>query len=535
MLPSLLALVSTLLVQVQKPPAAPAPTNHDRYVITLPKDLDAALGLKDGDAGAGRLLLFFIREGVRPVQGDPIDAPFYSKPQPLASVDLSSFKAGSSVTIDGKSLSWPTSVDDLDGTYRVQAAYRRNPDARSHQAEGNLFSGVKTVELAADRGDEVAINLDQRFPNEPLPERPNLKWFSMKSKLLSDALGRDVTMRAGVVFPKNYDKLDAKRRIWPTIYVVPGFGGDHTMALHYASMMATPNIDAIAPQAVYVVLDPDCRLGHHAFADSECNGPRGEALVREFIPALEKRFRLEPRPEGRIVTGHSSGGWSSLWLQLAYPDVFGACFSSAPDPVDFTAFQLSDLYHDANLMTDADGHEQASFRQPLGPEQDRVMMTVREETGVEHVLGPRNDSGEQWGTWASMFSRKDPATGLPHRMFDPETGVIDHKVVEDEWSRYDIARLTEKNWAKYGPTFASKVHLVCGDRDSYYLQRAVERLRDKVEALRKADLDAGRTPATGNGYIEIVPRATHETLVPLTTVRFNEEMIAHLRRHGLHD
>ena len=37
-----------------------------------------------------------------------------------------------------------------------------------------------------------------------------------------------------------------------------------------------------------------------------------------MIPALEKQFRAVGKPGGRFVTGHSSGGWSSLWLQVTY-------------------------------------------------------------------------------------------------------------------------------------------------------------------------------------------------------------------------
>ncbi|MFM8872344.1 MAG: alpha/beta hydrolase-fold protein, partial [Phycisphaerales bacterium] len=77
--------------------------------------------------------------------------------------------------------------------------------------------------------------------------------------------------------------------------------------------------------------------------DSAANGPRARALVEEFIPALERQFRLVRRPEARIVTGHSSGGWSALWLQLTHPETFGACFPSTPDPVDFSRSPTSDL------------------------------------------------------------------------------------------------------------------------------------------------------------------------------------------------
>jgi len=316
---------------------------------------------------------------------------------------------------------------------------------------------------------------------------------------------------------------------------VPGFGGTHRAALRWADMLLTPGTEALACQAVYVVLDPDAPLGHSGFCNSDNNGPRGDALVRELIPAIEDRFRVVPKPEARIITGHSSGGWSSLWLALQYPETFGACFSSAPDPVDFSAFQAGDLYGDANLFVNGDGREQPSYRQPLSPDEDRVMMTVREEIGVESVLGPRGDSGEQWGSWEAMFSRRDPASRLPRAFVDPETGAIDHQVVADDWSRYDIAKLVASNWARYGPILEGKVRLICGERDSYYLNRAVGKLHDLVEDLKKKDVAANRLPPAGPGYIEIIPRATHETIVGLTTLRWNEEMAEFFRKSGLHD
>ncbi len=521
------------------PPAAALPTKpeSDRYVITLAPEVAKQLG--GGEAGPGRLLLFLIREGTlggrRLQRAQPMDAPFYTDPQPLASVEVANLKEGEPIVVDGASLAWPTSLDALDGEFRVQAVYRRNRLARGHQGSDNLFSASKTITLDPAASEITTLELTQVMKEEPLPEAPNLKWIAMKSELLSAAAGRDVTMRAGVVFPKEYASLTAKRRFWPTIYVIPGFGGDHTAAMNYASMVATPGTELLAPQAVWVILDPNSPLGHHGFTNSVHHGPRADALVKEFIPMLEERFRLIAKPEARIVTGHSSGGWSSLWLQLQYPDVFGACFSSAPDPVDFSAFQKTDLYHDESMFVDAQGNEQASFRQPIGPSEDRVMMTVREEVGVEHVLGPNGDSGEQWGAWGAMFSMRDSKTKLPRAMFDPLTGAIDHEIVEHEWSRFDIARLVEADWPRYGPIFASKVFLLCGERDSYFLNRAVERLRDKIEALRAKDVEAGRMPPLGIGYVELVPRATHETLTALTTMRWNKEMIEFLKRSGSQD
>ena len=70
-----------------------------------------------------------------------------------------------------------------------------------------------------------------------------------------------------------------------------------------------------------------CR-GHSVYANSAVNGPRGDALVEELIPYVDAHFRTVAAPTARFVTGHSSGGWSSLWLQVSYPDTFGGVWSS---------------------------------------------------------------------------------------------------------------------------------------------------------------------------------------------------------------
>ena len=107
---------------------------------------------------------------------------------------------------------------------------------------------------------------------------------------------------------------------------------------------------------IYVVLDPGCRTGHHTFADSDNNGPYGKSLIEELIPHIESKFRAIGKPGARFVTGHSSGGWSSLWLQVTYPDFFGGTWSTAPDSVDFRDFQKVNVYDPKeNMFVDAKG------------------------------------------------------------------------------------------------------------------------------------------------------------------------------------
>jgi hypothetical protein len=75
-----------------------------------------------------------------------------------------------------------------------------------------------------------------------------------------------------------------------------------------------------------------------------------------LIPEFDKQFRSVAAPTARFLTGHSSGGWSSLWLQVAYPEQFDGVWSTSPDPVDFRDFQRIDLTKPGeNMFVDAKG------------------------------------------------------------------------------------------------------------------------------------------------------------------------------------
>ncbi len=516
---------------------APAPAVTDRVSVVLP---EASASLLEGGAPGGRILLFLKSERTRHPTEDPAEAPFPDEPQPVYSRAVTRLEPGVAVDFGDEVVSFPGPISELRGRYQVQAVLDRDRTERHHLAPGNLVSEVMEVDFDPATEQRVAVSLSRRLPPaEPLPTDAGVLWEEMPSRLLSEHAGKPVTMRAGIVLPRDYHRIDAPRRAWPVVYVIPGFGGRHTMALSMARMVAMPGSERVAPQVAWVVLDPETPLGHHGFADSDRHGPMARALVEEFIPWLESKYRFVPKPEARIVTGHSSGGWSALWLQLTHPETFGACFASAPDPVDFSAFQRSDLYRDASLFIDAEGGIQPSLREPLGPQFDRILLTVADEVAIERVLDPEGDSGEQWDAWNAMFSRVDPATGRSRRMLDRRSGAIDHGVVERDWSRYDIARKVDREWATLGPILAARVRLLCGDRDGYYLDRAVSKLRDLVARRRAATAppataaDGVAAAPEGPGYIELVPGATHSTLPAMIALRWHQEMRQHLRRHGL--
>ena len=154
-------------------------------------------------------------------------------------------------------------------------------------------------------------------------------------------------------------------------------------------------------------------------------------------------------------------------------------------------------------------------------------MTVRQECLMEHAIHPLGGSGQQWDTWMAMFSPKDPQTGFPKRLFDHRTGKIDRAVLE-HWKQFDIARMVRHDWETYGPIVTQRIRLACGERDNYYLQRAVKRFQQMVDQHRNDD-------EGGDGYILLQDHADHSNLMAFIYQRFNSEMREHFRKHGYHD
>jgi hypothetical protein len=533
----------------QDAPTPPPAPKLDRFRVKIDLPPAAAATTASPESGqidstpapaslSGRLILFFTPDSPRWADRAPIDAPFFEKPQPLAAISVDRVEGGAFIEIDPiRADAFGDPLRSLNGTFRVQALLDLDNTVRGHLAPGNLVSEIVSVELASDRVDSLDLVLSKAIAADPAPpEDSGVVWVERRSDLLSRHFGRPTVLRAGVVVPYGYHDLAFDRRFWPSVYVVPGFGGTRLSAIAAAPALQEPDARAAVPQAVWIYLDAETIWGHHGFCDSESNGPVGRALVEEFIPFLEERFRLVARTEARLVTGHSSGGWTAMHLALDHPETFGACFASAPDPVDFTAFQKTDLYRDRSLFAMQDGRATPSYRGILGPEEDRVFMNVEDEYAVEQVLDPTGRSGQQWSAWEAMWSPVDAARAGPRRICDPATGAIDLETVA-AWSRHDIARRIDAAFASGDDTLArilaERVRLVVGSRDSYYLNEAVARLRARLDGWRARAEERGAPLPNGPGFIEILDGLTHDTAYPVAQLRFHRAMQDHLRAHGL--
>lgn len=426
---------------------------------------------------------------------DPLDAVGWFSKGPIYAVDVRDWKPGAAIEMDTAScMAFGDTARALPvGKYRAQAGIDLN---RWHydvlQAPGNGLGEAVDLEITDGTSAAVTLRISRVRPAWKLEDKDDRRYVRLPSRLLSEFYGHEVRQQAAVQLPHEYSAQPEKR--FAAIYVVGGFGTD-LRATYWAEIREA--LFARGANAVVIFIDADCPTGHHVFADSANNGPVGAALIEELIPHLEREFRLIPEPAARLVTGHSSGGWSSLWLQLRYPDTFGGCWSTSPDPVSFHAFQTIDIYAaDANMYVDSEGKSAPISRAgPWG------QLLTRPFCELEDVLG----RGGQLGSFEAVFGPREK-DGTPAKLWDRRTGRIDPAVAET-WKEYDICLRLEREWPTLGPKLKGKLHLYCGDVDSFFLDRAFFRLRDLLVRLG-SDADVHVI----EGASHMLPRAVYDKL-----------------------
>jgi hypothetical protein len=404
---------------------------------------------------------------------------------PILGRDVRNFFPGVIATVDETAAIFPLeSLWKLPARdYFVQAVFIHNEDLRLHDAPGNLYSPAKKVHLDPARGGRIQLELTAKIPPERLPpETEYIKYVKIQSQLLSQFHGRPIYLRAGIILPKGYNNEPERR--YPLRVRIGGYGTRYTVVerlMAEGSEFRRAWFSDQAPHMILLQLDGAGPYGDPYQINSANNGPYGDAIVKELIPYVERRFRAIGEPGARVLEGGSTGGWVALALQIFYPDFFNGVWSYCPDSVDFRAFQLVNIYEDKNAYINRNGFERPAARQLNGD----VRYTMRHECQMENVLG-RGDSwamsGGQWGAWNAAYGPRGD-DGRPVPLWDPKTGEINQRAIE-HWKKYDLRLILERNWKELGPKLRGKLRIWVGEADNYFLNNAVHLLE---EFLRRAD------------------------------------------------
>jgi len=505
-----------------------------KFVINYPSE-------QDGNILEGRVLLMLAKSD----ESEPrFQITYQNHTGLIYGVDALGKKPKGGVIIDGTVFGYPIeSLDNIPaGEYWVQGLLHtyetfnlktghtvklpmdNGEGQKWNRSPGNLYSTPKKIFLDPDKKKSVKITLDQVIPPiEPPEDTKYIKHIQMQSKLLTEFWGRPMYLGAHVLLPEGFDEHPEAK--YPLMifhgHYPHDFGGfrteppDPDLEPKYSARFDWEGYNKTVQEYDYQFYKewtgPDfprvlvIKIQHQnpyyddSYAVNSANiGPYGDAITYELIPYIEEKFRGIGEGWARFLYGGSTGGWEALAAQTFYPDEYNGCFAACPDPIDFRAYCLVNIYEDENAYFKGGPFkkvETPAHRNYLG----EVNATMKQMNHVELAIGTNSRSGDQWDIWQAVYSPM-ASDGYPKPIWDKKSGKID-KEVADYWKEnYDLRYVLERDWGKIGPKLKGKIHVYCGDMDNYYLNNAVYLMEEFLE---------GTTYPYYNGEVDYGDRAEH--------------------------
>ncbi|MCD6518037.1 MAG: hypothetical protein J7L72_11565 [Candidatus Aminicenantes bacterium] len=511
----------------------------------------------------GRLLLMISSDGKAEPRFQISDGP---DSQLIFGIDVEGLTPGEEAVIDADVFGYPLkSISDIpEGTYFVQALLHkyetfnradgytvklpmdRGEGQRWNQAPGNLYSTPVKISLDPEKEQTIEIEMDKKIP--PIPDPPETKYIKhvkIQSKLLSEFWGRPMHLGAHVLLPEGFEEHpDAK---YPLVifhghfpYTFGGFREerpDKSTEPVYSDRFDVEGYNLIQQEYAYKFYKdwtgPDfprvlvIEIQHanpyydDSYAVNSANlGPYGDAITYELIPYIEKQFRGIGKGWSRFLYGGSTGGWEALAVQVFYPDEYNGCFAACPDPIDFRAYTIVNIYENKNAYF-LDSQWKKTPRPGTRDYLGKISCTLEEMNHRELVLGTNSRSGQQWDIWQAVYSPVGE-DGYPKPIWDKKTGDIDPEVAEYWRENYDLRSILERDWETLGPKLTGKIHIYCGDMDNYYLNNAVYLMEEFLESTKEPYY---------NGEVDYGDRAEHcwngdhERPNAISRLRYNQMFI----------
>jgi len=489
----------------------------------------------------GRILLILSTNDSREPRFQISDGP---NTQQVFGIDVNGLKPGEEAIIDSSVFGYPVKnlAEFPEGEYWVQALLHRYETfhrADGHivklpmdrgegqhwnRAPGNLYSTPKKISLDSQKDKTIHITLDKEIaPIREPKETKYIKHVKIQSKLLTEFWGRPMYLGAHVLLPEGFDEhpearyplviehghfpytFDGFRETPPDPDLQPEYSerfqweGYNKTVQEYNHKFYKYWIAPDTPRMIIIKIQHANPFYDDSYAVNSANlGPYGDAITYELIPFIEKKFRGIGKGWARFLYGGSTGGWEALGVQVFYPDEYNGCFAACPDPIDFRAYTIVNIYEHKNAYY-MDSKWKKTPRPGRRNYLGEVSCTLEDSNHKELVLGTNSRSGDQWDIWQAVYSPVGE-NGYPKPIWDKLTGEIDPSVAEYWRENYDLRYILERDWKVLGPKLKGKIHIYCGDMDNYYLNNAVYLTEEFLESTKNPYYD---------GIVDYGDRAEH--------------------------
>lgn len=168
--------------------------------------------------------------------------------------------------------------------------------------------------------------------------------LSMTSKILN------MDRKYAVYLPAGYE---TSQRSYPVLYLLHGSGDDQTGWVQFGEVMQ------IADKAIFegtatpmIIVMPDANTGKKGyFNDAKGQWRYEDFFFEEFIPFIEKTYRIKTDKRYRAISGLSMGGGGTFVYALHHPELFSAAcpLSASVGPLSIEEARKRLTVSDSNI------------------------------------------------------------------------------------------------------------------------------------------------------------------------------------------
>ncbi|MHB1177351.1 MAG: alpha/beta hydrolase [Daejeonella sp.] len=247
--------------------------------------------------------------------------------------------------------------------------------------------------------------------------------LSMTSKILKGE------RKYAIYLPPDYE---TSQRKYPVLYLLHGSGDDQTGWVQFGEVLNIADKSIMDGKATpMIIVMPDANTGKRGyFNDIKGEWKYEDFFFDEFMPFIEKKYRIKTDKRYRAISGLSMGGGGTFMYALHHPELFSAAcpLSASVGPItledakisikrsspEATDMEMENYYnrHSAvalvNAMPDADRNKVRWFidcgdddRLSEGNALIHITMTKKQ---IPHEFRMR-DGGHNWTYWRDSLPK----------------------------------------------------------------------------------------------------------------------------------
>jgi len=141
--------------------------------------------------------------------------------------------------------------------------------------------------------------------------------LSMPSKILKS------DRKFAIYLPPDYE---TSQRSYPVLYLLHGAGDDQTGWVQFGEVLRIADQTFASGKATpMIIVMPDANSGKRGyFNDIKGEWRYEDFFFQEFLPFIEKTYRIKAEKRFRAVSGLSMGGGGTFMYALHHPELFSA-------------------------------------------------------------------------------------------------------------------------------------------------------------------------------------------------------------------